>query len=107
MSMTSWLHCSFTPSAWRLSWRPPPSPSWIGSLTIRLVRLRALLQMDQQVGGALGIAVIAAVYALGSRPDQFIAGLANAYFTAAVIAVFAALVAWRGIPGSPARTVAA
>lgn len=52
-----------------------------------------LLQMDQQIGGALGIAVIAAVYAGGAVPGEFTAGLGAAFALAAAIALLAAVVA--------------
>jgi len=53
-----------------------------------------LLQMDQQLGGALGIAIIAAVYATGAQPDRYAAGLSAAFYAAAAIAVVAAALAW-------------
>jgi len=56
-----------------------------------------LLQMDQQIGGALGIAVIAAVYALAADPARFAVGLPVAFGAAAAIAALAALLAWFGI----------
>ena len=52
-----------------------------------------LLQMDQQIGGALGIAIVAAIQAIGARPGQVIAGMPQAYLGAAAIAVLAAFVA--------------
>lgn len=52
-----------------------------------------LLQMDQQIGGALGIAIVAAIQAVGARPGQVIAGMPQAYLGAAAIAVLAACVA--------------
>ncbi len=51
-----------------------------------------LLQMDQQIGGALGIAIIAAVYAGEAVPDDFSAGLGAAFVVGAVIALLATLV---------------
>jgi hypothetical protein len=56
-----------------------------------------LLQMDQQIGGALGIAVISSIYALGANPDSFASGLPAAFSGAAIIAASAALIAWRNI----------
>jgi len=58
-----------------------------------------LLQMDQQVGGALGLAIITAVYAGGMVPGQFTAGLGFAFSVAAALALLAALVAIRAVRG--------
>lgn len=52
-----------------------------------------LLQMDQQIGGALGIAIVAAIYAIGAQPGQFVPGMPQAFLGAAGIAVLAAFVA--------------
>lgn len=52
-----------------------------------------LLQMDQQIGGALGIAVIAAVFAISSETSDGVTGQAIAFIAAAVIASISALVA--------------
>jgi len=54
-----------------------------------------LLQMDQQIGGALGIAVMASIQAFAGVPGQFMSGLPAAFAGGAVIAMVAALVAWR------------
>lgn len=68
-----------------------------------------LLQMDQQVGGALGIAIIAAVYAGCAVEGQFTAGLGTAFLVAAAVAMLAAIVAWRMVrsacPASKADSV--
>jgi EmrB/QacA subfamily drug resistance transporter len=62
-----------------------------------------LLQMDQQVGGALGIAIIAAVYAGGAVEGQFTAGLGTAFLVAAAVSLFAVFVALRMVrSGRPA-----
>jgi EmrB/QacA subfamily drug resistance transporter len=53
-----------------------------------------LLQMDQQIGGALGIAVSASVYALAVQPGHYVSGLPAAFGTGAVISLVAAGVAW-------------
>ncbi len=50
-----------------------------------------LLQMDQQIGGALGIAMIASVYAAGVQPGQFVPGLAAAFVVAGFIAIACAV----------------
>ena len=55
--------------------------------------MSGFLQMVQQVGGSLGIAVIVAVYVGGSVPGEFVPGLAPAFSVAAAIAALAALVA--------------
>jgi hypothetical protein len=54
-----------------------------------------LLQMDQQVGGALGIAIIAAVYAGGAVEGQFTAGRGTAFAVASALSLLAAIVALR------------
>ena len=56
-----------------------------------------LLQMDQQVGGALGLAIIAAVYAGSSAPGQYSVGLGTAFAVAAAVSLLAALVAIRTV----------
>jgi len=53
-----------------------------------------LLQMDQQIGGALGIAVIAAISAMSSKTSDAVTGQATAFIAAAVIALVAAAVAF-------------
>ncbi len=53
-----------------------------------------LLQMDQQIGGALGIAIITAVLSAASQPGNIISGLPLAFGAAALLALFAAVVAW-------------
>lgn len=68
-----------------------------------------LLQMDQQVGGALGIAIIAGIYAGGAVEGQFTAGLGTAFLVAAAVSLLAAIVAWRMVrsacPASEADSV--
>jgi EmrB/QacA subfamily drug resistance transporter len=63
-----------------------------------------LLQMDQQIGGALGIAAITSIYAFAAVPGQFASGLPAAFIGGAVIAGFAAMIAWRKA-GPSARTL--
>lgn len=67
--------------------------------------MSGLLQMDQQIGGALGIAVITSVYTLAAVPGQFASGLATAFGSAAAVALVAALVAWKLVhsPGHASR----
>jgi EmrB/QacA subfamily drug resistance transporter len=62
-----------------------------------------LLQMDQQIGGALGIAVMAAIYALAATPGSYVSGLPAAFGGGAVIALVAAIVAWRCVTGQTSR----
>jgi EmrB/QacA subfamily drug resistance transporter len=52
-----------------------------------------LLQMDQQIGGALGIAIIASVYSSSAQPGHFVSGLSTAFLAAATIALISALIA--------------
>jgi sugar phosphate permease len=54
-----------------------------------------LLQMDQQLGGALGIAIIASVYSMEAQPGRFVPGLSAAFIVAASIAMVAAVIALR------------
>lgn len=56
-----------------------------------------LLQMDQQIGGAVGIAVITSIYALAAVPERFVSGLPLAFVCGALVAFTAAIFAWRGI----------
>jgi MFS family permease len=62
-----------------------------------------LLQMDQQIGGALGIAIISSIYALGATLNSFASGFPAAFSAAAAIAASAAIIAWRNI-GAPLGT---
>lgn len=55
----------------------------------------ALLQMDQQIGGALGIAVITSIYASAVVPGRYVSGLPAAFAGGAVLALIAAVIAWR------------
>lgn len=63
-----------------------------------------LLQMDQQIGGALGIAALTSVYAIAAVPDRFASGLPAAFVCGAVIAGVAGIIAWRNV-GSTAETL--
>jgi hypothetical protein len=58
-----------------------------------------LLQMDQQIGGALGIAASTSIYALAAVPGHSVSGLPAAFMGGALIALMAALVAWRAVKG--------
>ncbi|WP_345983719.1 MFS transporter [Streptomyces sp. DSS69] len=59
--------------------------------------ISGFLQMVQQVGGSLGIAVIVAVHASGGEPDSFLPGLPGAFWTAAALAAFAVIVSVAGL----------
>ncbi|MCW2866183.1 MAG: major facilitator superfamily 1 [Marmoricola sp.] len=52
-----------------------------------------LLQTAQQLGGAVGLAVIASVYAAGAVPGQFLPGLTAAFLTSTGMLTAACLVA--------------
>lgn len=58
-----------------------------------------LLQMDQQIGGALGIAVITSIYAVAVEPRQYVSGLPAAFGAGAVIALVSSVVAWIAMRG--------
>src|SRR6185369_7557458 len=69
-----------------------------------------LVQTMQQLGGSVGLAVIASVYAANGRPGEIVAGMEQAFFAAAVlgaIGVAAALTTvlrgrtWRFALGRP------
>jgi EmrB/QacA subfamily drug resistance transporter len=51
-----------------------------------------LLQTFQQLGGAIGLAVIVSVYAAGAVPGEFLPGARNAFLTSAVFAALALVV---------------
>ncbi|MEO7270282.1 MAG: MFS transporter [Knoellia sp.] len=51
-----------------------------------------LLQTAQQLGGAVGLAVIVSVYASGSIPGQFVPGTATAFHTSALFVGIALLI---------------
>jgi EmrB/QacA subfamily drug resistance transporter len=53
-----------------------------------------MLQMDQQIGGALGIAVMTSIYAFSAAPGSYVSGLPAAFGGGAVIALAAGAVAW-------------
>lgn len=56
-----------------------------------------LLQMDQQIGGALGIAIITSIYTFAVKPGEYVSGFPAAFGAGAVIAVIAAIIAWRTV----------
>jgi len=55
-----------------------------------------LLQTFQQLGGAIGLAVIVSVYAAGAQPGQFLPGADHAFQTSALFALTALAVAVLG-----------
>ena len=52
-----------------------------------------LLQTFQQLGGAIGLAVIVSVYAAGAVPGQFLPGADHAFMTSSLFALIALSVA--------------
>jgi MFS family permease len=57
-----------------------------------------VLQMDQQIGGAVGIASIVTIYAANVQADIFYSGLDIAFEAAAIFSLIAAIVAGLMIP---------
>ena len=57
-----------------------------------------ILQISQQIGGAIGIAAIISIYTANLRPQDFSSGLNTAFLVAAGIALTAALIAILTIP---------
>ncbi|MGD8166481.1 MFS transporter [Herbiconiux sp. P16] len=62
-----------------------------------------MLQMVQQVGGSVGIAVAVSVYASGAVDGQFVPGFAGAMIAGAGLAVVASLVAVFTVRGASTR----
>ena len=56
-----------------------------------------LLQTFQQLGGAIGLAVIVSVYAAGAQPGRFLPGADHAFQTSAIFALTALTVAVLGV----------
>jgi EmrB/QacA subfamily drug resistance transporter len=52
-----------------------------------------LLQTVQQLGAAVGVAIVASVYAVGAQPTSFVPGARAAYLTSATFAAIALVVA--------------
>lgn len=69
-----------------------------------------LLQTMQQLGGAIGVAVIVSVYAAGAVPGEVVPGLEAAFLTAALLggvgAAIAAGLVWSGRSRTPAPAMA-
>jgi MFS family permease len=51
-----------------------------------------VLQVSQQIGGAVGIAAIVSIYTASLKPHDFSSGLSNAFLAAAGISVLAAII---------------
>jgi EmrB/QacA subfamily drug resistance transporter len=66
-----------------------------------------LLQMDQQIGGALGIAVMASIYSMAATPGEYVSGLPAAFGGGAIIAFIAAVIAWRVVRSDPSMRMPA
>jgi len=58
-----------------------------------------VLQMDQQIGGAVGIAAIVTISTAYSQPGVFYSGFGSAFIFAAMICAIAALISIFTIPG--------
>jgi len=52
-----------------------------------------MLQMAQQIGGSLGIAVVVSVYAANATPGQFVPGLQGALLTGGALSALATIIA--------------
>ncbi len=66
-----------------------------------------LLQTTQQLGSAVGVAVIVSIYATGAVPGQFVPGVRAAFLTSAAFSLAAFLVATLALrPQRPAPEVA-
>ncbi|MGA5521067.1 MFS transporter [Streptomyces pseudogriseolus] len=66
--------------------------------------MSGFLQMVQQVGGSLGIAVIVAVHTSGGEPGAFLPGLTGAFWTAAALATVAVLISLIGLTARRSRS---
>ncbi|MFF7553741.1 MFS transporter [Streptomyces olivaceus] len=66
--------------------------------------MSGFLQMVQQVGGSLGIAVIVAVHTGGGEPGAFLPGLGGAFWTAAALGAVAVLIALVGLTARRSRS---
>jgi MFS family permease len=66
-----------------------------------------LLQTFQQLGGAIGLAVIVSVYAAGAVPGQFLPGADHAFLTSALFALTAFAVAVLAVVGEHRRPAGA
>jgi MFS family permease len=60
-----------------------------------------VLQISQQIGGAIGIAAIVSIYTANLKPHDFSSGLSNAFLAAAGISVLAAIITIIYVPHKP------
>jgi sugar phosphate permease len=63
-----------------------------------------VLQISQQIGGAIGIAAIMSIYSANLVPQDFSSGLNAAFLAAAVLSLMAAVVTVFTIPGTNFKT---
>jgi Na+/melibiose symporter-like transporter len=82
-----------------LVFMPVTAPEHAGSAS-------GLLQTTQQLGSAVGVAVIVSVYAAGAVPGQFVPGVRAAFLTSAAFAALGFLVAAVGLRPTRARRTA-
>jgi len=64
-----------------------------------------ILQISQQIGGAIGIAAIITIYTANLLVDNFSSGLNSAFLAAAGISLIAVIVTFFTIPGKPAKVI--
>jgi len=62
-----------------------------------------VLQMDQQIGGAIGIAAIVTIYTANTESGSFSSGLFAAFISAAIICALAAVFTLLTIPGKKSK----
>jgi MFS family permease len=60
-----------------------------------------VLQISQQIGGAIGIAAIVSIYTTNLKPHDFSSGLSSAFLAAAGISVLAAIITIIYVPHKP------
>lgn len=60
-----------------------------------------VLQISQQIGGAIGIAAIVSIYTANLKPHDFSSGLSSAFLAAAGISVLAAIITIIYVPHKP------
>ena len=63
-----------------------------------------MLQMSQQIGGALGVAVVVSVYATGAVAGGFVPGLREAFLAGGALAASAAIIAALTVGRRPRRS---
>jgi hypothetical protein len=60
--------------------------------------------MSQQIGGALGVAVVISVYATGAVAGEFVPGLREAFLAGGALAASAAIIAVFTVGRRPRRS---